>query len=294
MNQWLLHVGMPKCASTTIQNICKNSPDIFYDSSARYSYNLLSHEPIAESFNSNPNDYYKSLALQSNGSSSSLLTTYSAEAFASNLPLNVVSSETFIGLCKQDIIALAKTFLDLNIKPSVLLVTRNIISYTFSSWKQSVRFGCTMPLHEYGKHKAPNFNKLIGKWNLAFEDVDVLQIHEESNFVSVFRDYILRKFNTQINANLCPEMQNISKFLGICYAEYIKMMASGDHVFSLSNINFLWPSSSPEMPSFDIKAHNERQIILQNIQTRLQKDFSIDELIAQDFMFKTESLSYLL
>lgn len=277
-SHWLIHIGMPKCASSSLQHILMSAENIFYDVSTDFSFNNVSHELIAETSKEKVNSFYESLLADKHLKRFDPLYKYMTSASNSPSRLKVISSETFIGYSDSDVKNLKNEFILQGLEPSILFITRDFQDYIISSWKQSILFGCLMPLSQYAKIKNPDFLSIERTWRKNFKQIISLKIEKNINIMHETISLLNKKYNLSIplGENLTP--QNEAKYTALTCSNYIDYILNGENCNLYKYIDSSWPPHSAELPPFNIQAHKERKLILTMLETELRRQMNNSEL----------------
>ena len=205
---WLIHIGMPKCASTTFQHLLESSKEVYFNVDSEFSLNGFSHELIAETSKQSVNEFYESFIHDKNKFKYEPLKKYVSLAMESGSKLNVISSETFVSYSRNDIEDLRDFFLTMGIEPRILFITRDKEDYIVSSWKQSIAFGCLMPLADYAQRKSPNFEIIKTKWEEHFNAVYTLKISRGEDIIKEIVDLLDKEYGTLISSENSQDPKN--------------------------------------------------------------------------------------
>lgn len=292
-SHWLIHIGMPKCASSSLQNILISAENVFYDVNTDFSFNKDSHELIAETSKEKVNTYYESLLADNHLERFGPLNKYIASASNSPSILKVISSETFIAFSDNDIKNLKNEFLLQGLEPSILFITRDLQDYIVSSWKQSILFGCLMPLSNYAKIKRPDYLTIENKWRKYFKEIISLKIEKNVNIMQETISLLNKKYNLSIplSENLKP--QNEARYTLLTCSNYIDYILNVKNFNSYKYIDSSWPPHSAELPPFNIQSHKERKLILTMLENKLRQQMNASELRKKEKEYQQKIFSNL-
>jgi hypothetical protein len=280
MNQsWLVHIGMPKCGSTSLQHMFAESKDLFYEVED-FSLNNISQEPIANSLKNHPNPYYDLVNPKANGDN--LLQKYASLAASAKKELSIISCENLIGLSEDEISSFRSTLTSLEISPSILMVVRPPFEYLVSSWKQAVTFGLLMPLEKYFETMDIDFQRIYSKWAKEFHSVDLLELRKGKDFKQVAKNYFLDQHGIILNNNISLSQENVAMFRLLACVTFIGLAKSHDIVFEATSIDLSWDPQNNHLPPFNLQSHKERVSILNNLESDILNNLSIHEIAHEE------------
>ena len=292
-SHWLIHIGMPKCASSSLQNILMSAENIFYNVSTDFSFNKVSHELIAETSKEKVNSYYGSLLADKHLKRFGPLNKYINSAYDSPSRLKVISSETFVAYSDSDVKNLKNKFLSQGLEPSILFITRDLQDYIISSWKQSILFGCLMPLSNYAKIKSPNFLAIENRWKKHFKQIISLKMEKNVNIMQETISLLNKKYNLSIPLGESLKPQNEAKYTSLTCSNYIDYILNEKNCHSYKYIDSSWPPHSAELPPFNIQSHKERKLILTMLETDLRRQMNASDLRKKEEEYKQKIFSNL-
>lgn len=275
---WLVHIGMPKCGSTSLQHMFVENKDLFYEVEG-FSLNNISQESIANSLKNHPNSYYDLINPKTNGDN--LLQKYASLAASAKKKLNIISCENLIDLSEDEISLFRSTLASLKISPRILMVTRSSFEYLVSSWKQAVAYGVLMPLEKYFESMDIDFHRIYSKWAREFPSVDLLELCKSKDFKQVAIKYFLHQHGIILNSNISPSQENSAMFRLLTCATFIGLAKSHDSVFEATSIDLSWGHQNNHLPPFNLKSQEERTSILNNLESDILNNLTIHE-IARD------------